>query len=216
MKRIATVFLLLACAACAFAQQWEIGGIGGVGFLNNVNVSTTSTGSAKAGFSAGAVAGAYFGQSLNSHWSGELRYEFFDTGLKLSGAGTSATFSGLAHAVHYDLIFHTDRKAPVQLFAAVGAGMKIFVGTGLQQAVQPLSQYGYFTQTHDVRVMGSVGGGFTYKLSERLYLRAEIRDFISPFPTKVITPPPVISGNKVTYGNILQNIVPMVGITYVF
>lgn len=216
MKTIGKTLLLLACGFCAFAQQWEVGGIGGVGFLNNVNVSTTSTGSAKAGFATGAVAGAYFGQNINAHWSGEIRYEFFDSNLKLSSGGNSATFSGIAHAVHYDLIYHTDRKAPVQFFVAAGLGMKIFDGTGAQEAYQPLSQFGYFTQTHEVKVMGSAGGGFTYKLSERVYLRAEVRDFISPFPTKVITPPAPVSGNKVTYGNILQDIVPMVGIAYVF
>jgi len=216
MKTIGKIALLLACGACAFAQQWELGGIGGVGFLNDVNVSTTTTGSAKAGFSTSAVAGAYFGQNMNAHWSGEIRYEFFDSDLKLSSGGSSATFSGVAHALHYDLIYHTDRKAPAQFFVAAGVGMKIFDGTGAQEAYQPLSQFGYFTQTHDVKVMGSVGGGFTYKLSEKVFLRAEIRDFISPFPTKVITPPPTVSGNKVSYGSILQDIVPMVGVSYVF
>jgi len=216
MKTIGKILLLSACGFCAFAQQWEIGGIGGVGFLNNVNVSTTTTGSAKAGFAPGAVAGAYFGQNMNAHWSGEIRYEFFADSLKLSSGGSSASFSGRAHAFHYDLVYHTDRKAPAQFFVAAGVGMKLFDGTGAQQAYQPLSQFGYFTQTHDIRVMGSVGGGFTYKLSERVFLRAEIRDFISPFPTKVITPPPTVSGNKVSYGSILQDIVPMVGISYVF
>jgi len=216
MKTIGKTLVLLAFGLCAFAQQWEVGGIGGVGFLDTVHVSTTSIGSARAGFGTGAVAGVFFGQNLNAHWSGEIRYEFFDSNLKLSSAGTSASFSGLEHAVHYDLIYHTNRKAPVQFFVAVGGGMKIFDGTGLQEAVQPLSQFGYFTQTHQLKPMLSVGGGFTYKLTERLYLRTEIRDFISPFPKDVITPPVATPQNTVTYSKILQNIVPMVGITYVF
>jgi len=216
MKMIGKILLLLAFAICAFAQQWEVGVIGGGGFLNTVNVSTTSTGSATAGFATGAVAGAFLGENMNAHWSGELRYEFFQSDLKLSSGGQSATFSGVAHAIHYDLVYHTDRKAPVQFFVAAGLGMKVFDGIGAQEAYQPLSQFGYFTQTRQVTVMGSAGGGFTYKLSEHLFLRAEIRDFISPFPTKVLTPPAPTSGNKVTYGNILQNLVPMVGISYVF
>ncbi|MGA2273151.1 MAG: hypothetical protein ABSH00_06325 [Bryobacteraceae bacterium] len=211
MRTIGKTFLLLASGLGAFAQQWEVGGIGGVGFLDTVNVSG-APGSATAGFAPGVAAGAFFGQNLNAHWSGEIRYEFFDSSLKLSGAGSSASFSGIAHAVHYDLIYHTDRKnSPVQLFAALGGGMKIFEGTGAQEAVQPLSQFGYFTQTHQLKPMLSVGGGITYKLNERLYFRAEIRDFISPFPTNVVTPPP-----GVTYGKVLQNIVPMAGIDYVF
>jgi len=211
MKTIGKTLLLFVFGLCAFAQQWELGGIGGAGFLNSVNVSGAG-GSATAGFAPGVVAGAFFGQNLNAHWSGEVRYEFFDSSLKLSGGGSSASFSGIAHAVHYDLIYHTNRKhSPVQFFAAIGGGMKIFDGTGAQEAYQPLMQYGYFTQTHQLKPMISVGGGFTYKMTERLYLRTEIRDFISPFPTSVIAPPP-----GVTYGSILQNIVPMVGMEYVF
>jgi len=211
MKTIGKTLLLLAFGLCAFAQQWEVGGIGGVGFLNNVNVNGAA-GSAKAGFAAGVAAGAFFGQNLNAHWSGEVRYEFFDSSLKLSGGGSSASFSGMAHAIHYDLIYHTNRKhSPVQFFAAVGGGLKIFEGTGSQEAYQPLMQFGYFTQTHQLKPMISVGGGFTYKLSERVYLRTEVRDFISPFPTAVIAPP-----QGVSYGSILQDIVPMVGVTYVF
>ena len=211
MKTIGKTLLLLASGLCAFAQQWEVGGIGGAGFLNTVNVSGAA-GSAKAGFAPGVAAGAFFGQNLNAHWSGEVRYEFFDSSLKLSGGGSSSSFSGIAHAIHYDLIYHTNRKhSPVQFFAAIGGGMKIFEGTGTQQAYQPLMQYGYFTQTHQLKPMISVGGGITYKVSERVYLRTEIRDFISPFPTAVIAPP-----QGVSYGSILQNIVPMVGISYVF
>jgi len=60
-----------------------------VGFLDTVHVSTTTAGSATAGFATGAVAGAFFGQNLNAHWSGEIRYEFFATSPKLSGDGSS-------------------------------------------------------------------------------------------------------------------------------
>jgi len=211
MKTIVKTLLLLALGSCAFAQQWELGGIGGVGFLDNVHVSSPA-GSATAGFAPGLVAGAFFGQSLNVHWSGELRYEFFDSNLKLSGGGTSASFNGVAHAVHYDLLYHTNRRhSPVQFFVAVGGGMKIFDGTGLQEANQALSQYGYFTQTHQVKPMLDFGAGLTYKFSDKLYFRTEVRDFLSGFPTSVITPPVGVS-----YGKILNNIVPLAGITYVF
>lgn len=211
MKTVVKTFLILAFALCGFAQQWELGGIGGVGFLNNVNVSSPA-GSATAGFAPGVAAGAFFGQNLNAHWSGEIRYEFFDSSLKLSGAGSSASFSGIAHAIHYDLIYRTNRKhSPVQYFVALGGGMKIFQGIGSPEAYQPLSQFGYFTQTRQLKPMISVGGGFTYKLNERLYLRGEVRDFISAFPTAVIAPP-----TNVSYGSVLQNIVPMVSIAYVF
>jgi hypothetical protein len=59
--------------------------------------------------------------------------------------------------------------------------------------------------------MGTVAGGMTYRLTPRMYLRLELRDFISPFPTAVLTPAP---GTK--YGSVLNDIVPSAGITYVF
>ncbi|MGA2040943.1 MAG: outer membrane beta-barrel protein [Bryobacteraceae bacterium] len=218
MKTIGKTFLLLAFGLCAYAQQWEVGGIGGVGFLDTVHVNTATAGSGNAGFSTGAVAGAFIGSYLNAHWSGEIRYEFFDSSLKLSGDGSSATFSGVAHAVHYDLIYHFNRKhSPVQFFVALGGGMKIFDGTGAPNAYQPLQQFGYFTQTHQIEPMLSAGGGISYKLGDHLYFRTEIRDFVSPFPKNVIAPAVAQpSGQQASFGKVLQNLVPMVGIEYLF
>ena len=212
MRAFGKTALLLAFGVCAFAQQWEVGGIGGGSFLDRISVKTPTAGSATASFAPGPVAGMFFGQRMNAHWSGEIRYEFFDTNLKLSSGGSSTSFNGYAHAVHYDLLYHTGRKhAPVQFFVAGGAGMKIFVGTGMQEAFQPLSQFGYFTQTHQVKAMASVGGGLIFNLGTKVAFRAEVRDFISAFPNNVITPPP-----SVTYGKLLQDIVPMVAVSYLF
>lgn len=200
---------LVFVAVPALAQQWEFGGLGGGSFLSSVNAAAP-IGSANAGFGNGLSAGAFFGQNLYHHLSGEVRYEYLQSDLRLSSGGQSATFTGQAHAIHYDLIYHTTRKeSPVQFFAAVGGGMKIYRGTGAQEAYQPLSQFGYFTKTQALKPMVDAGVGFTYQLKQHLFLRAEIRDFITAFPTQVLTPPP-----GVKYGSILQNIVPMVGIGY--
>jgi Outer membrane protein beta-barrel domain len=203
--------LLISAASACFAQQWEFGGVGGAGFLSNVNVSS-SLGSAKAGFQPGGAVGVFFGQSISPHIAGEIRYEFLQNNLQLSSSGSSAHFTGYAHALHYDIILHTNRKnSAVQFFAALGGGMKIFQGTGAEQAYQALSQYGYFTKTHAVKPMASVGAGITYKMSQRMYLRTEFRDFITMFPTELITPAP---GAK--FGSVLHDFVPMVGLDYVF
>jgi hypothetical protein len=212
MKIFGAGLLLLAAAAvnCP-AQQWEVGVAGGGSFLNTVNVSSPS-GPAKAGFQNGFVLGAFVGQHLYPHLSGELRYEYFQTDLKITAGSTTGKFSGMAHAVHYDLLMHTNAEKPVQVFGALGLGVKIFDGTGAQTAFQATQQYGLMTQTHEVKIMGSVGGGFRFRLSPRVYLRAEARDFITPFPTKVITPP----SSSVKYGSVLHDLVPMVGLEYVF
>jgi hypothetical protein len=209
MRSLILSIVMMSAATAAFAQQWEFGAVGGVGLLNSVSASGAA-GSATAGFAPGAVVGAYLGQNLNHSLTGEIRYEYFQSDLRLSSNGQSAQFAGSADAIHYDLLYHTNRKeSRTQFFAAVGGGMKLFRGTGAEAAYQPLSQFGYFTKTQAIKPMGTVGAGLTYQLAPKIYLRAEVRGFITPFPTQVLTPAP---GMK--YGSILMNAAPMVGISY--
>jgi hypothetical protein len=211
MRFLGLSILLLAASSAAFAQQWEFGGVGGGGFLSSVAASGT-VGSATAGFQPGGAFGAFFGQNLYPHWTGEVRYEYLQNNLQLTSGGQTARFSGAAHAIHYDLLWHTNKKgSKVQFFAAVGGGMKIFQGTGTEEAYQPLSQFGYFTKTRALKPMASVGGGMIFTLTQRMYVRTEFRDFITAFPTAIITPP-----QNVKYGTLLHDFVPMVGIDYVF
>ena len=212
MRNLVFASLLLAAAAvCAQAQQWEFGGVGGAAFLNTVPVSGSS-GTATAGFQQGMAYGAFLGQNISPHIAGEIRYEYMQNNLQLKGAGSSASFAGMAHAIHYDILFHTNRRhSPVQFFAAVGGGMKIFDGTGTEAAYQPLSQFGYFTKTQTLKPMVDFGAGMRVMLSRHVYLRTEVRDFLTTFPTQVLTPPP-----GVTYSKLLHDVVPMAGISYVF
>ena len=205
--RVLTVSILAMLAATAtFAQQWEIGGSAGGSLLNTVSAT-----GATAGFAPGFVAGAFVGNSFSSRFSGELRYEYLRSDLQLASGGQTARFNGVAHAVHYDVLYHfNSSEARTQFFAAVGAGMKLFSGTGAEEAYQPLSQYGYFTKTNQVRPMVSAGGGVSFRLAPRVALRAEIRDVMTPFPTHVLTPAP-----GVHFGGFLNDIVPMVSVEYV-
>jgi len=209
MKKIGLCFFISCCAVSCYAQQWEVGGAAGGSFLPGVS-ATGSVGSATAGFKTGPTFGGYFGQNLYNHLSGEVRYEFMKSDLRLSSGGTEATFSGQAHLLHYDLIFHTNKaEARTQFFAAIGGGIKVFQGTGKEQAYQPLSQFGYFTRTRSLKPMASIGGGVKFALSEKIYMRVEARDFITMFPKEIITPAP-----GVKFGSLLHDIVPMIGISY--
>lgn len=204
-----SVLLLAAAGTTCFAQQWEFGGGAGAGFVPGVGV-TSSVGNATAGFQPGVSAGAFVGQNLYNHISGELHYAFLQSNLRLQGAGTEATFSGQAHVVHYDVVYHTNRKeSRTQYYAAVGGGLKIFRGTGTEQAYQPLSQFGYFTKTQALKPMGTVAVGVRYALRPKVFLRTEIRDYITAFPTEIITPAP---GAK--YGSLLHDLVPMLTLSY--
>jgi hypothetical protein len=210
MRRIAlTLSLLAAAAASCFGQQWEFGGIGGAGFLSNVNVSSP-LGSATAGFQTGVALGGFVGQNLYPHLSGELRYAYLQSNLNIRSGGINGPFSGHAQVLHYDVLWHTNRKGSrMQAFVAVGGGMKVFTGTGREAASQPNDQFGYVSKTQQLKPMASVGAGLRFTISNRLFLRTEFRDYITAFPTQVIAPAP---GAK--FGSILHDFVPMVGISY--
>lgn len=209
MRFLTIASLLILAATSGFAQKWEVGADGGVGLLNNVSV-TGAGASATAGFAPGFTAGVFVGENLYAHFSGEIRYEYMQSNLRLTSAGQTADFSGAAHAVHYDFVFHTSRgESPVQFFGAIGGGVKTFVGTGTQEAYQPLSQFGYFTKTQQLKPMVTAAVGFTCRLSSSVSLRLEARDFATTFPTGVLTPP---AGVK--YGSLLNEVVPMVSLVY--
>jgi hypothetical protein len=214
MKTFGFLVLVLAAATAPCpAQQWEFGGSGGAGFLNGTPV-TSPLGAATTGFKSGAAFGAFVGMrnSASSHFSGELHYAYLQSDLHAQSGGTEAVFTGISHVMNYDLVWHYNRPgSKVQFFVAVGGGMKIFRGTGQEQAYQPLSQFVYFTKTEAMKPMGDFGAGFRYPIARRIFLRAEFRDYVTPFPTQLITPAP---GAKV--GSILNDIVPMVGIETMF
>ena len=210
MRRIAvTTLFLAALAASCFGQQWEFGGMGGAGFLSNVNVSSPS-GSATAGFQTGGAVGAFVGQNLYAHWSGELRYAYLQNDLHIRSGGANATFSGNAQVLHYDVLYHTNRKGShMQAFVAAGGGLKIFRGTGAEQAYQANYQFGYMTRTQQLKPMADIGVGLRFEIRPNLFLRTEIRDFITGFPDQIIAPAP-----NAKFGSILNDVVPMVGISY--
>jgi Outer membrane protein beta-barrel domain len=212
--RIQTTWLFiltLGLAGLSQAQEWEIGGIAGAGFSNGLGVAAAAA-SATTGFKSGGAFGVFAGSNLYPHLSGEIRYTYQMNDLKLSSNGTEVGFSGVSHAISYDLLYHpAPKRSKLQPFVAAGAGVKLYRGTGKEQAYQPLSNFAYLTHTQDLRPLITAGGGFKYRISEHLIFRAEVRDFITPFPNKVITPAP---GAKVS--GWLQDFVPMFGLSFAF
>lgn len=209
MKLLSTFALLSALAApLTYAQNFEIGaGVGGSFYRNRT--LTTATQSASAGFSNGIAATAWVGQNTRGKWGGEFRYTYEKTDLKLSGAGQDVKRSGDTHAVHYDVLFHLkDRESRVRPFLSAGGGFKYYRGTFAETPTQPLSSVALLTKTGELKPMGSFGVGVKFQLTERTQIRAEVKDYLSPFPSKVITP----NGSKGS--GLLNDIVPMIGIAY--
>ena len=210
MKITILAALLALAPAAAMAQKWEIGLTGGYSFLNNVKV-TGGPSTATAGFAPGVAAGAFLGENLYHHISGEIRYEYMQSNLRLTSSGQTADFTGAAHALHYDVGFLTTvgPESPVLAFASIGGGLKAFMGNGTEEAAQPLSQYGYFTKTSQVKPMLTGAAGIKVRVSSGVSLRFEVRDFTTQFPSDVLTPPP-----GVKYSKWLNDVVPMVSLVF--
>jgi hypothetical protein len=202
--------LSLAAAAC-FAQQYEVGGSAGAGFARNATI-TNATGSAAAGLKSGAAFGGWIGHRMYPRMSGEIRYSFTRQDLMLSSGGSGPEFTAQGHALHYDLLFHPrESRSKVQPFVAVGGGFKFYRGTGKETAYQPLGSFGYLTKTQEWQPMISAGGGVKMEIAPRILLRAEFRDYITPFPKKLIAP---AANAKV--GGWVHDIVPLIGISLLF
>jgi hypothetical protein len=204
------VFALLVLAAACAAQNWEVGGLAGYGAFKNVGLSSP-VGSASTGFKPGAGFGAVVGQNLYPRISGEMRYTYAMSDLKLSAAGQEVTFAGRSHIIHYDLLFHgAKRGAPVRPFVAAGGGLRLYRGTGAEAAYQPLNNYAILTRTQEVKPLVSVGAGVKWTVAPRVIMRVEFRDYMTPFPKQVIAP---VRGDISGW---IHDFVPLAGITFSF
>ncbi len=200
--------VLLVLAPLSLAQEWELGGLGGYGITTGLNAKNPA-GSADTGFKAGAAWGVFGGHNMHRRIGGEIRYEY-RFGDAMVDAGEEATFRAHAHIVHYDLLWHfADRGEKVRPFLAAGGGAKIFRGTGVERAYQPGNQFVLLTKTREIQPVLSFGGGVKVMLNDLIMLRAEVRDFLTPAPQKVLAPSPGAEIN-----GMLNDIVPMVGIAF--
>jgi hypothetical protein len=209
--RLAIFIVLFATAAACLAQSWEAGGTAGAGFAPGVAASN-SAGHATTGFTNSPAFGAYVGQDLSQRLGGEIRYTFRTGDLRLSSGSTKVLFGGQSHLIHYDLlVYGKPVRSKARPFVAVGGGARLFRGTGPETVYQPLWQYAFLTKTRQAQPLVSLGGGFKWRLSGKLVLRAEVRDYLSPFPKQVIEP-----AGETKIGGWLHDIVPLVGIGVAF
>jgi len=209
--RIAYLLTAALVALPALAQKYEFGVHGGISFYDKKTV-TNARGSADAGFSTGYAAGITVGHNMYRHIGGELRYTYLHNEMKLESGSAKATFGGQAHAVHYDLLLHaTGTDSAVRPYVAFGGGMKYYRGTGTEQPFQPLSNIAILTKTSEVEGLASVGGGVKLRMTDRMWLRLDVHDYLSPFPKKVITP---AGGSSVS--GWLNNLVGTAGIVFTF
>jgi hypothetical protein len=208
-------FLVVLVVLPAYAQRYEFGLHGGGSFYTDRTVTSPAARGAtegKAGFDKGIAAGVTLGHSMYDLLGGEVRYTYIRNDLKLAAGGQTVNFGGEAHAVHYDLLFHTAPfGARVRPYIAVGGGAKYYRGTGAETPFQPQSNLAILTRTNEVRPMVSFGGGLKIAIGRRMLFRVDVHDFFTQIPTKVIAPAPGAS-----LGGWIHNIVPTAGISFTF
>jgi opacity protein-like surface antigen len=192
-------------------RQWELGAAAGFGAMRNATISNPS-GSAAAGMDNRFAASVVLGQDLYQRLGGELRYTFRDDDLVLKSGGTKVNMDGESHLMQYDTLFYAVRKGSrIRPYAAAGAGIRWFSGTGNEYVNQPLGNFALLTKTDEVKPLISVGGGVKVRVTSHLDVRLDFRDYISPFPEKLFVAAP---GSKIR--GWLNDFVPFAGVGWVF
>ncbi len=168
-------------------QSWEVGGSAGYGLYRNVNIPAAS---GTTGFTPGFAFGGVFGNQTKTRFGGEVRYTYRAGEMKVSSGSTEAKASAESHAIHYDVLIHsTAKEDSIRPFLAVGAGVKVFRGTGVEPAFQPLSNLIVLTHTTQPEALLSVGGGIKIPVSRGVHIRLDFRDYASPVPEKLLASP---------------------------
>jgi len=203
--------LVLASGCVAQEPQWEVGAAAGFGIIRNAAIGNSS-GSASAGMDNRFAAGVVFGQDLYQHLSGEVRYTFRDDDLVLKSGGSKVNMDGESHLVQYDMLFQATRKSSrIRPYAAAGAGIRWFLGTGQEYVNQPLGNFAFLTKTDEVKPLVSMGGGVKVRVRGRMDIRLDFRDYISPFPQKLFATAP---GARIH--GWLNDLVPFAGVSWLF
>ena len=211
MRLIISTAILFTCAAPLFSQQWELGAVGGYGFRPNISVQQAGQ-SASLNVQSGPVFGFYGGETEHGYLGGEAHYLYEQTNFKISGNGSEATTSGRSQVVHFDFLIHTaPEEATLRPYVAIGGGVKIFEGTGMDRAAQPLSNFVMLTRTRETKPVLTAAVGLKKRISRHVLVRAELRYFASPRPEKVLTP-----GPSAAMSGWIHDIAPMLGVAATF
>jgi hypothetical protein len=209
---LAGIVSLAAAHTCRGQDhRWELGAAGGFGLVQNATISNP-TGNLTAGIDNRFALSGVAGQDLYQHLSGELRYVLRDDDLVLKGGGQKANMDGESHLIHYDLLVHArGRRSRIRPYAAGGAGIRLFRGTGKEDPNQRFRDFAFITRANEVKPLISVGGGVKVSVTRRISVHVDFRDYISPFPEELFVPAPAAK-----IRGWVHDFVPMAGISFGF
>ena len=181
--------LVGACTTSAHAQDFSAGVVGGIGLARGMTAEIPNGASAKAGVRSSAAAGFFFRDDMYPNVSGEFRYLYRFGAHKVSNDTASASLGAHSHIFHYDLLFHlSPGSATLRPYVAVGAGGRVYQGTGTPPRTQPLSNLALLRKATETRPMLSLGGGVRWAFGGNKMLQLDLRDYITPAPRKIFAP----------------------------
>jgi hypothetical protein len=203
--------LLALLLPAAWAQEYEIGGVFGYGFYRGDTVYSPA-GNVTAGIRNRFAAGAVIGQNMYEYISGEVHYLYQDGDPFVSRGSTRGNVNGQSHAFDYSLLFHArPREAKLQPFFEIGAGAKYYRVNGPAPQTQPFPDIVTLASQSQWRFLTTVGVGVKYRWKDRVQLRADFRDYITPFPKSIF-----VQAQGGTDRGLFQQFTPSVGIGYLF
>ncbi len=197
--------ICVSLTVCA-AQENEIGGAGGFGFYHDATITNTA-GTARAGFGPRFAIGVVLGHSLPHHFGIEARYTFQDGDSELRSGSVEANLDAHAQSALGEFLWYPSKtKAKWRPFGAAGGGIKVYQATEPPAGPRPLANFATLVDGSPARPLITIGGGIEYLASEHWLFRADIRDYATPFPTKLFTLAPAAS-----LKGWLHDFVPMIG-----
>jgi len=205
------ILVCFGAASVGWGQSWSVGALAGFGFSRDVSI-TNAGGSAQAGFASDFAAGAVLSQDVSDYFGGELRYVYRAGNSQLQSGGEKVTLHAASHIVVYDLLYYLwPKSVRIRPYVAAGPAVRIYTATGHELVNQPLSDFALLLHRNQTKPIISFGGGVKAALGEHFLLRADFRDYLSPFPGAVIAP----AASAREHGW-LHDFVPAIGVDWRF
>ena len=183
------IVMILCAAARGNSEDFAIGAIGGYGFTRGLPAETTAGATARAGVRNSTAAGFFLRDEMYANISGEFRYLYRWGAHKVSNDTATASLGAHSHIFHYDLLFHTKPvETKYRPFFAIGAGGRVYQGTGAPPRTQPLSNIVLLRKANETKPLISLGGGVRWTLRGNTVLQLDVRDYFTQAPRKLFAP----------------------------
>jgi hypothetical protein len=128
------------------------------------------------------------GKSFTQHLGIEGRYIYQDGDLQILGRGEEANLDGDSSAFSGGLVYTVlGRRVALCPYFAAGVGVKVYRGTQNTTPDEPLMVLALLHHATQAVGLVSYGGGVKWHFEEHWWVRLDVRDYVTPFPTHVIS-----------------------------